>query len=56
MDIDLNVGFDVECATCGATVKATMNRNQDTLSVEPCEGCLQAKYNEGYDDAEKEAE
>ncbi len=56
MDIDLNVGFDVECATCGATVKATMNRNQDTLSVEPCEGCLQDKYNEGYDDAEKEAE
>jgi hypothetical protein len=54
MDIDLNIGFDVECSQCGATVKAQMNRSQDTLAVEPCSYCMDYRYNEGIEKGKEE--
>ena len=54
MDIDLNIGFDVECDICGATLDCKMNRGQDTLAVKPCSDCFQDKYNEGFDEGKKE--
>jgi hypothetical protein len=49
MDIDLNIGFDVECDYCGATLKCKMNRSQDTLTVEPCTDCYEVRYQEGIE-------
>jgi hypothetical protein len=56
MDIDLNIGFDVQCDVCGATLDCKMNRTQDTLSVKPCAECMVDSYNDGYDTRGKKEE
>jgi Zn finger protein HypA/HybF involved in hydrogenase expression len=49
-----NMDIEVECEKCGLSLKAKLNKGQDTLSVEPCDGCMSDSYNDGYDTRKKE--
>jgi hypothetical protein len=55
--------FEVYCGRCGAglcnNTSVSMRRHMQAVNVEPCENCLRAEwdggFNEGYAKAEKEA-
>lgn len=56
VEIEIRHDITVECANCGALVNARMGGqyswSKDVLLVEPCEACLQEKYEDGKVDAE----
>ena len=52
MSVSIEVDITVECDECGSELEADFRYN--TLTVEPCETCLDGKYNEGHQDGKTE--
>lgn len=56
VEFEAKVVVDIECANCGSPLNAHMGGkyswSKDMMKVEPCEYCLNEKYEEGKIDAE----
>jgi len=50
----LEVGFDIRCNVCGANLEANTATTGVIVFVEPCEKCLAAAREEGYNDGYNE--
>lgn len=56
---DVSVDFDVYCAVCGAALCNQCNADNSTttrrarLTVEPCQHCLDAEQDKGFDKGAK---
>lgn len=50
----VSIDIDVVCNICGKAVEA--DHSQGEITVDPCESCLKAEWNEGYDTREEEEE
>jgi hypothetical protein len=49
IDIDL----EFQCSECGNDLEITSNG--DTIEIDPCENCLESKYDEGVEDGKEES-
>ena len=56
VDINVTVSIDVFCNECGVPLNAEHNSIRDEINVDPCEGCMNAKYVEGVTDGSEAAE
>lgn len=53
---EVSVEFEVECAKCRGGLDAEMTNGLSyILKVEPCQTCLDAKYDEGHKDGVEES-
>lgn len=48
-----NISVNIVCE-CGAGLNAVINRFNDEITVEPCEKCLDKRYEEGYAEGDKD--
>ncbi len=56
---EISIEFDLNCTDCGRALKASAperDRTRTYIEVEPCEFCLQEKYQEGYRQGVNDAE
>jgi Zn finger protein HypA/HybF involved in hydrogenase expression len=59
MSIEINIEnmeIEIQCQKCGMTLEGKLNKSQELLEVEPCDGCLSDSYNDGYDTRKKQEE
>lgn len=52
---EIEINIEVYCARCGSglcqntTAVKTHNRGEDPFRVDPCDDCLKAEYDTGYE-------
>ena len=54
MEITIKHDMTVRCETCNAELPADFDTRHDTLTVTPCERCLEAARDEVREELEKE--
>ena len=51
--MEIHVEVDVVCMECGKVLDGEMGIS-GAIRIEPCESCLQAAYEEGYEEGKKD--
>jgi hypothetical protein len=51
----MSYNIELVCKECGEPLQAVLEPSM-AIEIEPCDTCLTAKYDEGFDDGKKENE
>ena len=54
IDVAASVEFTIECDSCGEYLDANWNERYGTLTVEPCDSCMDQKGKEEWRDGHEQ--
>ena len=54
MSIEISTDIDVDCQTCGKALDCEFNAAHGTITVEPCDHCVDAAKDEGREELDAE--